>query len=199
LRFVLPSTHADRLQLILLRAASSTTSETRNSLRECVGTARYPDDDRVARRENVSLRVKIRRAEIAGGAIAEPAMRKINRQRSGASIIAHQRTRGFAERARRTQEMARAGSVLLEQSCSVEIFGHGSSLAYRLRKGDLPLSVSVLAVSSDFGVCALMGLQDNKITRVGLIRINLVLAERDYLIVFALALCRAHVFFKDLD
>jgi hypothetical protein len=47
------------------------------------------------------------------------------------SIVTHQRTGDLAERTRRTRRMAWAG-VLTEQSCSIEFFRHGFSLAYSL-------------------------------------------------------------------
>jgi hypothetical protein len=59
--------------------------------------------------------------------------------------------------------------------------------------------VSVLAVGRNFCVYTIGGLKNFEVARVGAVWIDLALAERDYLVVFAFACFWALVFLYDLD
>jgi hypothetical protein len=128
------------------------------------------------------------------------------------SIITDQRTRGFAERARRTQGMTRAGSVLTEQSCSVEIFGHGFSpglfgLAERRfpsvlrsllqkRLAFFPAG-AVLTVPSGLCPDTFLGFENFEILGARFSRRHLVVAEFNFFVVFTLADFAVREFFYD--
>jgi hypothetical protein len=60
-------------------------------------------------------------------------------------------------------------------------------------------AAAVLTVRRDFRVYTFIGLQDDKVIRIGKVWIMLRLAERDYLVVFTFAFFRAHIFLNDLD